>query len=203
MKRKPEPVQIAKYLPAFVAPKSDSRECLKCIKYTGEYGIATNTISALIFPSRIPPMIQNYYTRELFVGAFPDVAKVVPTKFEYRTKISGEVANELINATTCALSFYGKNHDYSVMKIEFQDGNINVVCKQLDRTMRTSIKAKTIGAFSIYVNPARFIHTIRCAYDFCSKLGEEISFDFGGKLMTYAVSVGDIKIISTPMRADF
>lgn len=106
MKRAPAPVTIAKYLPAFVAPKNDYRQLFQCVKYTGEYGIATNTIMMLIFPSKIPAMIQNYYSREPFDGVFPDIAKVIPSEFVYGVKVTREVAGALINATSCACAFF-------------------------------------------------------------------------------------------------
>lgn len=203
MKKVQAPATIAKYLPAFVTPKSDYRELFKCIKYTGEYGVATNTTMMLIFPSKIPAMLQNYYTREPFDGVFPDITKVIPTEIEYSTSISREVAGALVNATTCASSFFDKHESgTAAMSLDFADGTINVICKTTDREMKTAIKAKCQGTFSINFNPARFIHVVRCAYDFC-KLGDEIRFDFAGELNVAAISVGDIKMILAPMRVDW
>lgn len=87
------------------------------------------------------------------------------------------------------------------MRIDFSDGNINIVCKVPGREMKTTIIADCHGTFSINFNPARFIHVIKCAHDFCNH-GDKISLGFAGELKVSEVSVGDIKILLTPMRVD-
>ena len=196
------PFNLRTHLGKFIA-KDDSRPLFRCVHYTGEQAVVTNTHCMLIVPSKVPAMNQHFVTGELIEGKFPDYEKVIPKQFEYTALLSSSTARELSRAMKQAALFWKEvGAEYAIVRMSFTKGAIVVHYSHFDVVVLHTIKDKTIkGEFGISVNANYMRDFLACAAAVDYSEMAEIKAEFAGKLKPAIFTMKDFRFIITPVRS--
>jgi hypothetical protein len=205
MKRRKE-FEAPYWLKKFVRKRDGSgyyNPMFECVKYTGEFAVATDTHMMLLLPSIVPAMLQNIYNGLLSEAIYPDVCKVIPTKFEYETELLPETVEIVARVAGAMATGRSKRSDEPIMiKVSFVDGYVRLSAQyDCDKvSTEVAVTAGEIkGEFSLYLSPSKLQTVLSCAdaYNFA---GKPVSVKFSRPEDPLLVEVDGLRIVLTPMR---